>query len=177
MIIRKAEISDIDSICRIICEAQAQMARLGIDQWQNGYPDRLAIEADIRSGVGLVLCEKKEVEEECSEIMAYCAAIFGVESTYVRIDGGKWLTDNDSRYVVVHRLAVADRFKHQGVATDFMHRVERLAIERCCDSFRIDTHRDNRYMHALCSRLGFVRCGIIYVSDGSPRVAYEKVLR
>ena len=62
MILRKAEISDIDPICRIIGEAQAQMARLGIDQWQNGYPARATIEADTLSGVGVVLCSKEERE-------------------------------------------------------------------------------------------------------------------
>lgn len=170
MNLRKAEISDIDTILRIIGEAQAQMARLGIDQWQNGYPDRAAIAADIEGGVGLIL-------ESSEGIAAYCAAIFGEEPTYARIDDGKWLTDNDSRYVVVHRLAVAERFKKQGVATDFMRRVERIAIERGCDSFRVDTHHDNLYMQALCARLSFARCGVIYVSDGTPRVAYEKLLR
>ena len=172
MILRRAEISDLDIVCRIIGEAQAQMARLGIDQWQNGYPDRAALEADILRGVGLVLCE-----EEKSGVVAYCAAIFGQEPTYARIDGGKWLTDNESQYIVVHRLAVADGFKNRGIATNIISRIERLAIERGCDSFRIDTHHDNGYMHALCARLGFVRCGVIYVSDGTPRVAYEKLLR
>lgn len=170
MNLRKAEISDMESILCIIGEAQAQMARLGIDQWQNGYPDREAITADIERGVGVVI-------DSAEGIAAYCAAIFGEDPTYARIDDGKWLTDSDSQYVVVHRLAVADRFKQQGIATDFMRRIESLAIERGCDSFRIDTHHDNHYMHALCARLGFVRCGVIYVSDGTPRVAYEKLLR
>lgn len=170
MNLRKAEISDMESILCIIGEAQAQMARLGIDQWQNGYPDREAITADIERGVGVVI-------DSAEGIAAYCAAIFGDDPTYARIDDGKWLTDSEAQYVVVHRLAVADRFKQQGIATDFMRRIESLAIERGCDSFRIDTHRDNLYMHAICARLGFVRCGVIYVSDGTPRVAYEKLLR
>lgn len=170
MNLRKAEISDMESILCIIGEAQAQMARLGIDQWQNGYPDREAITADIERGVGVVI-------DSAEGIAAYCAAIFGEDPTYARIDDGKWLTDSEAQYVVVHRLAVADRFKQQGIATDFMRRIESLAIERGCDSFRIDTHHDNIYMHAICARLSFVRCGVIYVSDGTPRVAYEKLLR
>ena len=169
MILRKAEISDIDSILRIIGEAQAQMARLGIDQWQNGYPNRAVIVADIESGVGLVI-------DSAEGVAAYCAAIFGNEPTYARIDDGEWLTSGED-YVVVHRLAVADRCKRQGVATDFLRRVEFIARERGCRSFRIDTHHDNLYMQSICSQLGFVRCGVIYVSDGTPRLAYEKVLR
>ena len=168
MILRKAEISDTDSILRIIGEAQAQMARLGIDQWQNGYPDRAAIVADIEGGVGLVI-------DSAEGIAAYCAAIFGDEPTSARIDDGEWLTAGED-YVVVHRLAVADRRKRQGIATDFLRRVESIARERGCRSFRIDTHHDNLYMQTICQRLGFVRCGVIYASDGTPRIAYEKVL-
>ena len=169
MTLRKAEISDIDAILCIIGEAQEQMARLGIDQWQNGYPDRAVIAADIEGGVGLVI-------DSVEGVAAYCAAIFDTEPTYALIDGGNWLTDNDSQYVVVHRLAVADRCKRQGIATNILHQVETLARERGCHSFRIDTHRDNLYMQTICQRLDFERCGVIYVSDGTPRIAYEKVL-
>ena len=169
MNLRKAEISDLDAICRIIGEAQAQMARLGIDQWQNGYPDSATITADIEGGVALVV-------ESAEGVIAYCAVIFGIEPTYARIDCGKWLTDSDSQYVVVHRLAVADCRKRQGIATKILQQVEHLARERGYESFRIDTHHDNLYMQSICSRLGFVRCGVIYVSDGTPRIAYEKVL-
>ena len=169
MNLRRAEISDVDSVLRIIGEAQAQMARLGIDQWQNGYPDRSAIVADIDAGVGIVVDSRQGV-------VAYCAAIFGDEPTYQRIDDGEWLTSGEE-YVVVHRLAVADCVKRQGVATEVMRRVEAVARERGCRSFRIDTHHDNLYMQSICQRLGFTRCGVIYVSDGTPRLAYEKELR
>ena len=38
---------------------------------------------------------------------------------------------------------------------------------------RIDTHEDNKVMQHVLEKYGFVRCGIVYVSDGSPRIAYE----
>ncbi len=171
MKLRKANISDIDHICRIIGGAQVQMARLGIDQWQNGYPDRSAIEEDILYGAGYLLDDA-----ESGEIAAYCAAIFDGEPTYARIYDGEWLTAG-SDYVVVHRLAVADKFKHRGIATNLLRQIEDIARNRGVASFRIDTHNDNDYMHIICARLGFSRCGIIHVSDGTPRVAYEKLLR
>ena len=41
---------------------------------------------------------------------------------------------------------------------------------------RIDTHTDNKVMQKLLTKLGFQRCGIIYViEDNYPRYAYEKV--
>ena len=40
---------------------------------------------------------------------------------------------------------------------------------------RIDTHEDNKIMQHLIEKNGFVKCGIIHVADGSPRIAYEKL--
>ncbi len=42
-------------------------------------------------------------------------------------------------------------------------------------NFRIDTHNDNKIMQHVIEKNGFIRCGIIYVKDGSPRIAYEKI--
>ena len=39
---------------------------------------------------------------------------------------------------------------------------------------RIDTHENNKVMQHLILKNGFEKCGIIYVDDGSPRVAFEK---
>ena len=38
---------------------------------------------------------------------------------------------------------------------------------------RIDTHADNKVMQKLITAYGFDRCGIIYIDDGSPRIAYQ----
>lgn len=145
------------------------MRRLGIDQWQNGYPDRNSVLADVEAGVGYVMCE-------ADTVIACGAVIFGTDPNYARIEDGEWITDG-SDYVVVHRLAVADGFKHRGMATRFMCQVEEMARMRGTGSFRIDTHRDNLYMQSMLDTLGFTFCGVIYVSDGTPRRAYEKVLR
>ncbi len=40
-------------------------------------------------------------------------------------------------------------------------------------NIRIDTHRDNAIMRHLLEKHGFQECGIIYVEDGSPRIAYQ----
>ena len=42
-----------------------------------------------------------------------------------------------------------------------------------CPEIRVDTHHDNRTMQHLAEKYGFQRCGIIYVRDGSPRIAYQ----
>ena len=39
---------------------------------------------------------------------------------------------------------------------------------------RIDTHRDNRIMQHLIEKHGFTYCGIIWLDDGTERLAYER---
>ena len=39
---------------------------------------------------------------------------------------------------------------------------------------RIDTHRDNRIMQRLIEKHGFTYCGIIWLEDGTERLAYER---
>lgn len=168
MQMRMATYGDVDIVCGIIRQAQKRMHDLGIDQWQNGYPNRDSIMSDVATGAGRVMCESEW-------IAAYGAVKFGADPTYGRIDSGSWLTAGDD-YVVVHRLAVSDDSLHAGVATEFMRQVENEARRRGLASFRVDTHRDNAYMRSMLGKLGFTYCGVIYVSDGSPRLAYEKVL-
>ena len=41
------------------------------------------------------------------------------------------------------------------------------------DHLRIDTHQDNLPMQGAVAKAGFKRAGIVYVSDGTPRVAFD----
>ena len=69
-----------------------------------------------------------------------------------------------------------------------MHRIASGGTRRGCASFcldwalnqcgnlKIDTHRDNRIMQHLLDKNGFTYCGIIYLDDGTERLAYQKQL-
>ncbi len=107
-------------------------------------------------------------------VIAYGAAVFDGEPTYAQIDGA-WLTDGD--FVVLHRLAVADEAKRQGVAVEFFRRVEQLALGRGIRSFRVDTNFDNRYMLALLQHAGFTYCGKVFYAGSGERLAFEKQLK
>ena len=43
-------------------------------------------------------------------------------------------------------------------------------------SLRADTHKDNIIMQKLLTRNGFIRCGIVHVSNGTARIAYQKII-
>ena len=162
---RKAKQSDTERIWQIILQAKEQMRRRNSLQWQDGYPAVENITNDIENGYGYVLCEEDTV-------IAYSAVVFDGESAYNHIQG-KWLTN--SPYVVLHRLAVADEVKNQGVATSFMQKVAELARQKGIDSFRVDTNFDNLYMHKILSALDFTYCGEVFY-DKNQRRAFEKVL-
>ena len=165
VLFRKAGPDDAGQIWQIILQAKEQMRLLGRCQWQDGYPAFENITGDIENGHGYVLSEN-------GHVIAYGAVIFDREPAYNSIDGN-WLTDQP--YVVVHRLAVADKVKQRGIGTLFMQEVEKLSRSKGIKSFRVDTNFDNLFMQKMLSKLEFTYCGeIVYVSN--KRMAYEKCL-
>ena len=113
-IFRKAEETDIERIWQIIGQAKAQMQRLGSQQWDENYPAIEHIRQDIQDGNGYVICREDRV-------VAYGVISFDGEPVYKDIEG-KW--SNDLPYVIVHRLAIADEMKRQGMAKQFMLQAE-----------------------------------------------------
>ncbi len=173
--LRKATEKDLERISVIMVQAVDQMLREGKNQWDRTYPLPEHIRADIDRGVAYVLVRAEEptVNEAAPEtIMAYGAIVYDGEPAYDALDG-KWLSDQP--YVVVHRIAVADEFKRQGVATRFMRETERQAVAAGVHSFRIDTNYDNFYMMKMLANLGFTYTGECQYSRGS-RHCYEKLI-
>ena len=87
------------------------MVQLGTFQWDEGYPLKSEIIADIEQGNAFVLC--------CNnDIAVYGAISFYGESIYSSING-KWLSNGD--YGVIHRVAVNYKYRKQGLATKYMY--------------------------------------------------------
>lgn len=152
----------------IIRQAQAQMRAAGSTQWQDGYPARCDIEADILHGRGWVACI--DTATAAHAVVGYAAIVFDGEPAYDALEGS-WHTPVP--YVVIHRLAVADEAKRHGVATAMMRHAETLAAARGIDSFRIDTAHKNLPMQSLLQQLGFSPCGTVRYRSGE-RIAYDK---
>lgn len=162
---RLATSSDIPRIMEIIQQAKKQMYREGKQQWNETYPTQEHIACDIKDENGYVMCMSEH-------IIAYGAVVFNGEPTYSSIQGS-WLSDQ--QYVVLHRLAVADEMKKQGIATMFIKEVEKMSFQKGIYSFKVDTNYDNIYMQRTLSKLGFTYCGEIIFQKGS-RMAYEKII-
>ena len=159
MNIRLAAFNDLDEIKNIFNVAKEKMVNDGnVEQWKNiDYPFCYTKD-DI---------EKKQcyvIENDNGELVATFVFIIGKDPTYSYTEG-KWLNDNP--YGTIHRIASNNKMKN--IFKTVMDYVSTFNVD-----IRIDTHKDNLRMKHLIESNGFTYCGIIYVKDGTPRLAYQK---
>lgn len=168
--IRKAVEEDLDTIMEIYKRARSFMAQTGNpNQWGNEKPYREWIEGDIEAEKCYVCVETEsdEIPQE-NRVTETIAAVFYFaqekDPTYGVIYQGQWL--DDKPYGVVHRIASAGAVKGAG------EYCLRWALEEC-KNLRIDTHKDNVVMQTLLKKIGFQECGIIHLTDGAERLAFQ----
>lgn len=162
MTIRKAKTEDLPRIRPIYDAAKFYMDTSGNpNQWAVGYPPEEYLRQDIELS-RLYVCEENDV-------------LFGVfmlsmedDPTYRYIDGA-WL--NDEPYGVIHRIASDGTQK--GIFASVLEFCKARMAEKNVTNLRIDTHADNKTMQHLVEKNGFLRCGTIYLENGSPRIAYQ----
>jgi GNAT superfamily N-acetyltransferase len=164
---RKAAESDVKRIMAIINQAQAYFKAHGIDQWQDNYPDPKTIQGDIFSQNGYVLLRD-------DIIVGTVAVSFDGEKSYDSIYCGKWISND--KYAVIHRIAVDDNYKGLGLSSVIIKNIEEIGLGRGLHSIKVDTHKMNASMQRLLLKNGFRYCGVIYLKDGSERIAFEKIL-
>lgn len=170
-LMRSTTIDDIEKVLEIIEDAKKTIKELGIDQWQNGYPNRDVIENDIKD-------EKSFVLEKDGNILGTVVVAFEKENSYENITEGQWLTDG--YYFVIHRLAVDTNYKNNGIATKILELIEEKIKNTNIKSIKVDTHEGNIPMRKFLEKNGFIQCGVIYLENcqenDSKRIAYEKII-
>ena len=165
-----AQMEHLEEMCRITDEAKAQLKRLGLDQWQKGYPSREVWLKDIAEQGAWVAVEEGRV-----------LGVFAFQTTpdvsYGEIDGA-WLTDTP--YASMHRVCVSDDSKGKGVAGQMFAHGFAMARELGFASMRIDTHPGNLPMQTALKKAGFAPCGTIILKggceDGDSRIGFECIL-
>ena len=159
--IRPSVQEDIPRMLEIFQKAKEHMRAEGnLRQWKD-YPKAEQLLRDMERQQSYVILED-------GDIIATFVFMMGEEPTYAYIEDGAWL--NDETYGTIHRIA-----------SDGLHRgILKAAVEfgrQYAGNIRLDTHEKNISMRNAAEKLGFVRCGIIYVSDANsdhePRVAYQ----
>lgn len=161
MNIRKATLDDVIEIRHVYDAAKEYMNRSGNpNQWKVGHPPESVLMNDIACGQLYVIEE--------NGIHGVFAFIPGVDPTYNYIEG-EWL--REAPYAAMHRIASDGEMR--GVFTS--------AVKYCKSKvapdtdLRVDTHRDNKTMQHVIMKNGFEECGVIYLENGDPRIAYQRI--
>lgn len=169
---RPAEEADLPEILGIVAQARALLKRRGVDQWQGDYPNEAAFRFDIDRGECFVVSHG-------GETAAFFTLSTREEKTYADITDGKWTADMSC--CVLHRAAVAEKYRGSGMA----ERLIKCAEEQCraygLRCIRTDTHRKNKAMQRLLRDAGFRYRGNVQVivepGHDTARQAYEKILK
>ena len=149
--------SDLSAILSVYETARAFMRESGNpNQWRDSDPDPDVVEGDIADGNLYVIWD----EEGIQGVFAFIPY-----EDYGAIDGA-WLSDDPS--CAVHRVASAG--KKRGILNAVMD----YAFSRV-QNIKIDTHHDNAVMQHQLEKYGFRKCGVIYLENGEPRLAYQMI--
>ena len=155
--IRLGKIEELNDILNVYDIAKTFMYNSGNKtQWNSNYPNKDIIIDDINKNNLYVILDN-------DIICGVFVFIIGIEPNYEYIEGS-WKYDLE--YGTIHRLASSQTKK--GIFNE--------CLEFCKSKhnyIRVDTHNDNKVLQKLLEKNGFTISGTIYVSDGTPRIAYE----
>ncbi len=170
--IRPGKKEEINEIMQCIYDARSFLKASGSTQWNGplGYPNINTLLDDIDNNICYV-CVRDNV-------ICGVAAFAGIEEEYMQ-ESANWVIKTD-KYTTIHRIAVLDKYRGQGVAKEILKFAEEYAKSIGNLSIRIDTHPKNKVVQGLVTKLGYKYCGeIIYsrIPVEPTRLIYEKVLK
>ncbi len=165
--IRKAIFSDLDTIHNITLACAKAMIKKGIYQWNEHYPTRERLYADVE-------LQELYVIEEKEEIIGIVVLTEIMDDEYIPI---KWITSN-SNNLYIHRLAIHPDYWGQGYAQQLMNFAEEYAKQQQYTSIRLDTFSQNQRNQKFYETRKYQRLGDIYFPKQSehPFYCYELVL-
>ncbi len=166
--IRAGESGDEQEIITMTKLCAADLISKGISQWDENYPDIQTIQTDIQKGelfkyvlddtiVGIVVLNENQ-DPEYSEL--------------------NWITSENSRNLVVHRLAVHPKHQGKGIARQLMDFAEEKARHENYDSIRLDTFTQNKRNQKFYQARSYSIVGEVFLKykKEHPYICYELLL-
>jgi ribosomal protein S18 acetylase RimI-like enzyme len=165
--IRKANITDIETIMIMTKACAKAMIANGIYQWNEQYPNPAAFINDVKRNELYVLEINRQVKG------SIIISTF-MDEEYIPI---KWLTESKNN-IYIHRLAIHPELQGKGYAQQLMDFAEQFAIDNSYSSIRLDTFSQNKRNQKFYELRGYKRLGDIYFPKQSeyPFHCYELVL-
>ncbi len=165
MTIRPATRADLDAACALLERVIAGMRAAGIEQWDEIYPTRAVLAADIDADTMFI----------ASTLPGTLAGLIVLnDEQNIEYAEVPWHFAG-RRIGVVHRLMVDPAAERRGVARALMAHLERRATELGCDVLRLDAFTQNPRALRLYPALGYRDAGGIRLRKG-PFRCFEKRL-
>lgn len=162
---RKAQLTDLNSIMNIIAETIKEMHSYNNYQWDENYPQSSDFTNDIEKG-------DLYVEDKNGQVAGFICINYIEPSEYNSLN---WSSNEQS--MVIHRMAVSSIYRNQGVATKLMNFAEELAISNGIKYLKTDTYSLNTKMNSLFKKFEFKLIGEInFLGKEKSFYCYEKLL-
>jgi ribosomal protein S18 acetylase RimI-like enzyme len=161
-----AQAHHLEQVFHNLTASNKNLLTQGIYQWDDTYPSRALLEADIQSKTMFVLLENHQV-----------IASVSVDTKQPAVYSEIFWNPVTSNPLMVHRLCVAPEKQGQGLGRRMLEFVETYAKEKSHDCIRVDVHTQNKAALATYENRNFKRLGeVFFPRRNVPFVCMEKVL-
>jgi ribosomal protein S18 acetylase RimI-like enzyme len=153
--INSVTVEYLDRVIELYRSASAKMKEMGIDQWDEIYPNSSTITNDIESGtmfgyfIDDTLCAVQVLNDTQSE-------------EYSQVE---WKF-KDTHPLVLHRLCVAPDYQNRGIAKKMVLFAEEYAHVNGFRTIRFDSFVDNPVSTGIYRKMGFIESGIVKFRKG-----------
>lgn len=169
--LRQAKLDDLPRIIDIIDSAKKTLKDRGVDQWQQGYPNKEILEQDIQEGISFVLMLN-------GRVVGVAALQQGYDKNYQDMDSGSWSDDSDVTYSIIHRIAIEADHQGEHLSAALIQKLMTMSYYLGYRDVRIDTHPENLVMQHIITSNGFEEKGTITMDeDDGIRLAYQILLK
>jgi ribosomal protein S18 acetylase RimI-like enzyme len=152
--IRLARLEELDSVYSLVQEAIRHMDNQGIPQWDDIYPSKAILNADI---------EKQQMH--LIEVEGRVAGLIVInEDQSPEYAGVAW--KHSGRALVVHRLTIHPDYHRHKLASYLMEFAEEMAAAENYDCIRLDAFTRNPAASSLYENRGYRRAGIVRFRKG-----------
>ncbi|AZO95148.1 GNAT family N-acetyltransferase [Halocella sp. SP3-1] len=159
--------NDIIEIMELVKSCIIDLEAHKIYQWNKNYPTVDHFEGDIENK-SLYIFKDGGVNQGIITIN---------ETQPLEYKKLNWLI-NDSRVMVIHRLAVKPIFQRQGIGQRLMNFAENFAFNNDYDSIRLDAYSGNPRAIKFYENRGYKKIGQVFFPGRTlPFYCYEKIVR
>ena len=160
--LKRAVLNDTKNVFDVFSKATDKLCSLGIQQWDNIYPNIDVIRDDIKKGQMYILYINGKI--------AACGVINDDGEGY---ENGNW--QFGTNYRIIHRFCVLPDFQSMGVGKKMLSLLHDEILRQGFSSVRIDVFPKNKAALNLYNDFGYIDVGEVEYRKGIFRLMEKKL--